>query len=128
MPADAETDKQTLQGWQPSLGNDDDLYDALEKAFDYRGDITITLRDGDVHEGYMFDRQIDQSNLGNSRLRLMPAQGTDMLTAHYRDITQLKFTGRDTAAGKSFETWVRKYNEKKAAGEKNIGIEPESLD
>jgi hypothetical protein len=40
----------------------------------------------------------------------------------------LAFTGKDTAAGKSFEAWVRKYNEKKAAGEKNIGIEPEPLD
>jgi hypothetical protein len=40
----------------------------------------------------------------------------------------LNFSGRDTAAGKSFETWVKKYQEKKAAGEKNIGLEPEKLD
>ena len=46
----------------------------------------------------------------------------------YGDIAQLAFTGKDTAAGKSFETWVKKYQEKKAAGEKNIGLEPEKLD
>ena len=46
----------------------------------------------------------------------------------YNEIARLEFTGRDTAAGKSFETWVRKYREKKAAGEKNIQIEPEKLD
>ena len=46
----------------------------------------------------------------------------------YSEIAALAFTGRDTAAGKSFAAWVKKYNEKKAAGEKNIGIEPESLD
>ena len=37
-------------------------------------------------------------------------------------------TCRDMAAGKSFAAWVKKYNEKKAAGEKDIGIEPEPLD
>jgi hypothetical protein len=46
----------------------------------------------------------------------------------YADIARLEFTGRDTAAGKSFATWVKKYQEKKAAGEKNIQIEPEKLD
>jgi anthranilate synthase component 1 len=46
----------------------------------------------------------------------------------YADIAALAFTGRDTAAGKSFEAWVRKYWEKKAAGEKNIQIEPERLE
>ena len=46
----------------------------------------------------------------------------------YSDIAALAFTGRDTAAGKTFEAWVKKYWEKKAAGEKNIQIEPEKLD
>ena len=46
----------------------------------------------------------------------------------YSDIAALAFTGRDTAAGKSFAAWVKKYNEKKAAGEKNIGIDAEPLD
>jgi hypothetical protein len=46
----------------------------------------------------------------------------------YSDIAALKFSGRDTAAGRSFDAWVKKYWEKKAAGEKNIGIEAEKLD
>ncbi len=46
----------------------------------------------------------------------------------YADIAALAFTGRDTAAGKTFEAWVAKYWAKKAAGEKNIQIEPEKLD
>jgi hypothetical protein len=46
----------------------------------------------------------------------------------YAQIARLVFTGKDTAAGKSFETWVKKYQEKKAAGEKNIRLEPEKLD
>ena len=46
----------------------------------------------------------------------------------YGDIAALNFSGRDTAAGRTFEAWVKKYWEKKAAGEKNIQIEPEKLD
>ena len=46
----------------------------------------------------------------------------------YSDIAALAFTGKDTAAGKSFEAWVKKYQAKKAAGEKNIGIESEPLE
>ena len=46
----------------------------------------------------------------------------------YGDIASLAFSGRDTAAGKSFEAWMKKYAEKKAAGEKNIALHPEALD
>jgi hypothetical protein len=52
----------------------------------------------------------------------------EKLKIPYSDISGLAFSGRDTAAGKSFAAWVKKYNEKKAAGEMNIGIEAESLD
>ena len=35
-----------LEGWVPSLASDAEVREALEKAFDYRGDITITRKDG----------------------------------------------------------------------------------
>jgi hypothetical protein len=59
-----------------------------------------------------------------------PKEGapTERLMVAYSDIAALKFSGRDTAAGRSFDAWVKKYWEKKAAGEKNIGIEAEKLD
>ena len=53
---------------------------------------------------------------------------TTKVSVAYTDIAGLVFTGRDTAAGKSFEAWVKKYWEKKAAGEMDIQIEPEKLD
>jgi hypothetical protein len=46
----------------------------------------------------------------------------------YADIAAVQFSGRDTAAGKTFDAWVKKYWEKKAAGETNIQIAPEALD
>jgi hypothetical protein len=120
--------REQLEGWVPDLaGGDLDLRAALDKAFDYRGDVTITLRDGGSVEGYVFDRRTGAS-LAESVVRLIPKDGDEKLSIRYDEIAGLAFTGRDTAAGKSWETWVKKYQEKKAAGEKNIGIAPEKLD
>src|SRR5215470_10493137 len=111
-----------LEGWIPSLASDDEVRVALEKAFDYRGDVTITLKDGAKVEGYIFDRR-SEPRLDHSVVRLFPKDSADKVSVRFSDIARLEFTGRDTAAGKSFETWVKKYREKKAAGEKDIGIE-----
>ena len=116
-----------LEGWIPELATEEELRIALEKAFDYRGDIKLTLKDGRVVEGYVFDRR-SAATLTESAVRVIPAKERTKLSISYADIAALAFTGRDTAAGKSFEAWMRKYNEKKAAGEKGIGIEPEPLD
>jgi len=41
----AGREREQLEGWVPALASDEDVRDALEKAFDYRGDITITRKD-----------------------------------------------------------------------------------
>ncbi|MGO9591082.1 MAG: hypothetical protein ACLP3K_13680 [Candidatus Acidiferrales bacterium] len=119
---------ENLEGWIPSTATDSEIREALEKAFDYRGDITITLKDGRAIEGYVFDRKSTGPSLADCSIRIMPKNESGKLSIAYSDIAALAFTGRDTAAGKSFAAWVKKYNEKKAAGEKNIGIPSESLD
>jgi hypothetical protein len=123
----AGRDKENLEGWIPSLASEDEIREALEKAFDYRGDVTITRRDGSKVEGYLFDRR-SGSSLLNSFVRIIPTNEKTKVNVSYADIAALAFTGRDTAAGKTFEAWVKKYWDKKAAGEKNIQIEPEKLD
>lgn len=129
----AGREKENLEGWVPELASDEEIRLALEKAFDYRGDITITKKDGVKVEGYIFDRRTG-TTLQNSFVRVMPVSGAmqsgvrTKLNIAYSDIAALAFTGRDTAAGKTFDAWVKKYWEKKAAGEKNIQIEPEKLD
>ena len=133
-PFDAEEAETTgfehekLEGWIPTLASEDDLRIALEKAFDYRGDVSLTLKDGSHVEGYIFDRTSTGPSLEKSFVRLFPKDRDEKVAVAYSDIARIEFTGRDTAAGKSFETWVKKYHEKKAAGEKNIRIEPEKLD
>jgi len=118
---------EAIEGWVPTLASDEDLRSALEKAFDYRGDITITRRDGSKVEGYIFDRRTG-ATLQDSAVRLLPKDSNAKLTIPYSDIAALAFTGRDTAAGKSWEAWMKKYWEKKAAGETGIALEPEALE
>jgi hypothetical protein len=115
-----------LEGWVPELASDEEIRQALEKAFDYRGDVTITRKDGSKVEGYIFDRRTGKT-LADSAVRLFPKDADQKVSIPYSEIAALAFSGRDTAAGKSFEAWVRKYWEKKAAGEKNIGIQAEEL-
>jgi hypothetical protein len=121
------TEHHNLEGWVPALGSDVELLDALEKAFDYRGDVTITRKDGTSVEGYIFDRKT-ASTLEKSSVRLFPKDSPDKLAIPYSDIAALSFTGKDRAAGATWEAWVKKWNEKKAAGEKGFGLHPESLD
>lgn len=119
---------ENLEGWIPPLATDQEIRIALEKAFDYRGDVAITLKDGSKIEGYIFDRRSEGATLADCVVRLFPKDRNQKVAVRYSDVARLEFTGRDTAAGKSFETWVKKYRERKAAGEKNIQIEPEKLD
>jgi hypothetical protein len=119
---------ENLEGLIPSLASDDEIRAALEKAFDYRGDVTITTKDGDTVEGYVFDRGSTGPTLAEAYVRIYPKDADNRRRIPYSSIASLKFTGRDTAAGKSFETWLKKYRDKKLAGETNIRIDPEKLD
>lgn len=118
---------ESVQGWVPELATEEELRIALEKAFDYRGDVTLTLKDRTRIEGYIFDR-IAGPSLSASYVRVLPKDSSQKRKIAYDEIAALAFTGRDTAAGKSWEAWVRKYWEKKASGEKVLSLEPESLE
>ncbi len=113
--------KQQLEGWVPPMASSEEIHAAFEQAFNYRGDVTITRKDGSKLECYVFDR-------AQSCVRVIPKESFEKLSIPYSEIAGLAFTGRDTAAGKSWEAWVRKYWEKKNAGEKNIALAPDSID
>jgi hopanoid biosynthesis associated radical SAM protein HpnH len=110
----------TLKG--TDIAASDKLGDGIEQAFDYRGDVTVTLRTGERLEGYIYDR-----DRAASTVRIMNKAG-QRVTVKYADVGQLSFTGRDMADGRSWEAWVKKYAERKAAGEKNIELVPEMID
>lgn len=120
-------EREQLEGWIPELASEEELRVALEKAFDYRGDVTITRKDGSKIEGYLFDRRSGTS-LTDSLVRLYPKNSNEKISISYGEIAALAFTGRDTAAGKSWEAWMKKYAEKKALGEKDLSLYSEPLE
>jgi hypothetical protein len=121
------TPKPSLEGHIPPLATEQEILHALDQAFDYRGDITLTLKSGQTIEGYLFDRKVGKT-LNDSFAKILPKDNSPRMTIPYADIAKLEFTGKDTAHGKSFDTWLKKYHDKKAAGESNIRIEPEALE
>jgi hypothetical protein len=118
--------REQLEGWIPELAEESEIREALERAFDYRGDVLITRKDGSRIEGYIFDRRTGRT-LADSFVRLLPKDGTGKTSVSYADIAALSF-GRDMAAGRSWEAWVRQYCDRKAAGEKGISLQPEKLE
>src|ERR1700676_3752727 len=70
---------ENLQGWIPQLATEADIRAVIEKAFDYRGDVTITRKNkkdegknngGSEITGYLFDRRIGPT-LETSVVRLI---------------------------------------------------------
>ena len=118
------TDQEPVQGLIVDLTHEADRAAVLEQAFNYRGDITLYTTDGNTLEGYLFDRCPEGPE---PFIRLIVKDTTRRVRLPYAQIQRLAFTGRNTAAGKSWETWVRHYLDKKARGEKAI-IEAEPLE
>jgi len=116
--------KAKQEGAVPSLATLAERNAAMDAAFDYRGDVTIHMVDGKVIEGFVFDRR---SDVPEPFVRLIPKEGDQRMKIPDASIDRLVFSGRDTAAGKSWETWLKKYHEKRAKGER-ASIEAEPLE
>ncbi|HWE85430.1 MAG TPA: hypothetical protein VG267_10830 [Terracidiphilus sp.] len=116
-----------LEGIVPSLASDEEVRQALEKAFDYRGDVTLTTKSGEKIEAYIFNRQTG-ATLADSWVDYFAPNVAAKRRLSYADIARIEFTGKDRAAGKHWEDWVKAYNDKKAAGEKNIALHPDKID
>ena len=82
-----------------------ELSEAVELAFDYRGDVTVSLKSGESLSGYLFNRQVNGSD---SYLYVFPSDSSDARHIRYDQIAAIAFTGEDTATGKSWENWIAK--------------------
>ncbi len=100
--------------------------EALEAARDYRGDVTIELVDGAVIEGFVYDRS-SGATPAQRKIRLLPCDGGARQSIAEDRIRSVAFTGKDAAAGRTWENWVRRYAEKRLKGE-SASIESDSLD
>ncbi len=99
---------------------------ALEAARDFRGDVTVELRDGTAVEGFLYDRKPGPTE-ADRMVRLLPKDGGTRQSISEASIAAIAYTGKDAAAGKTWENWVKRYAEKRLAGEKAC-IESEKLD
>ena len=107
MPVEprAPEDESSLEGWEPVVGAQTRLEDVIDRAFDYRGDVTVLRRDGTELVGYLFNRNAEASP---PFVQMFDRAGDGPFTIPYREILTIRFTGKDTAAGKSYEAWLRR--------------------
>jgi len=119
-----------MQGLRVDLaeaGHDRALIErALDDAFDYRGDVSLSLADGSTVEGFVFDRRRGDS-LETSFVRLLPRDAAEKRSISWAQIRTVTFSDKDPAAGKTWENWVRRYAQKKLQGEA-ASIESEPLE
>jgi hypothetical protein len=114
MPAtdDDRNERGPLEGWEPAVGVEVSLEEVVERAFDYRGDVTVVRRDGTELVGYLFNRNAE---VRERFVQMFAGTGDGPLTIPYSEIRTIRFTGKDPAAGKSYEAWLRRKTERPTA-------------
>jgi hypothetical protein len=100
------------EGWQPRVGQDASLAEVVERAFDYRGDVTIVRTDGSELVGYLFNRDRD---VPEPFVQIFDHAGGGPHRIRYADIRTIRFTGKDTAAGNSYAAWLKRKAATRAA-------------
>ena len=118
------------RGFRWEGGSDEERRHVIDAAFDFRGDVTLTLRGGERLEGYVSNRDFDAPE---PFLQIFPRSGGRPVRIPCGDVDALEVTGRDTAEGKSFDTWLKKYQERKAAEDRgevrgSIDLYPDPLE
>ncbi|MDE3018027.1 MAG: hypothetical protein KGI53_03325 [Nitrospirota bacterium] len=102
----------SLEGKVFRPANPKELAEAVERAFDYRGDITLMLSSGETVEGYLFNRTPTGSR---PFLQMFPKGVSGERVIEYAEILSISFSGKDTASGKSWEAWVEKKESQRQA-------------
>ena len=87
-----------------SQGAAKDVESLVERAFHYRGDVTIRTDNDDSLTGYLFNRNARASE---PFIQLFETGTGRQLSITYRNIANVLFTGRDAAAAsvKRFEAF-----------------------
>jgi hypothetical protein len=101
----------TLEGWVPEVGQYLTLAEVVEFAFDYRGNTTIVKTDGTEIVGYIFNRN---TSAPEPFLEYFDESGEGPFTLRYSEVANIKFSGKDTAAGNSWRAWLERKEREKA--------------
>ena len=103
-----QNQKETLEGLVFRPTNKEELVVIAEQAFDYRGDVTIELKSGGHLTGYVFS---SIKNDSKSYIEIFPTDEIGQIKIPLDDITAIIFSGKDTAFGQSWESWIKKKKE-----------------
>lgn len=117
------SESQNLEGRVFRPANDAERRQAVEIAFDYRGDVTLELGSGEAITGYIFNRN---SAASPPALQLFPKDQPGTRVIPYADVMAIALTGEDTASGKSWETWVKKKESERKAEAEQIKAEAQA--
>ena len=99
----------------PVIDGDMTLERVIDMAFDYRGNTTIVKTDGTEVVGYISNRN---NRVPEPFVQLFGEKGDGPHRLLYSEIASIRFTGKDPAAGKSWEAWIKHKEQGKA---KNAG-------
>jgi lipopolysaccharide export system protein LptC len=106
------SDSDSLEGRVFRPASHAELVEAVEQAFDYRGDVSLQLTSGQTVEGYVSNRD---THAAQPFLQIFPKVESGLRLIRYADVKAISFTGKDTASGKSWEAWVTKKEAQRRA-------------
>ena len=109
-----EEDDKSLEGWAPTVGKEVTLDRLIDLAFDYRGNVTLVKVDGTRVVGYIFNRS---NHIPEPFIQMFDGKGDGPFKIMYSEIESIKFTGKDTAAGKSYAAWIRRKEQERGKSE-----------
>jgi hypothetical protein len=83
-----------------------ELRETINRAVDYRGDVTIQLKTGEQVTGYVFDRD---ENASHPYVKIFLPNYREPQIVLYQQIAGVMFSGEDMAFGRSWENWAQKW-------------------
>ncbi len=114
-------EEKRLQGWVPELDGELTLAQVIDFAFDYRGNVTLVKADGSEVAGYLFNRNAE---VPEPFVQMFDDRGNGPFAIPYADIRNIRFTGKDTAAGKSYDAWIKRREKERARRRAEDGETP----
>ncbi len=86
----------------------EELGKTLAAIVDYRGDVTLNLKDGSQLAGFVY-------NCSPKTIELYPQTSPAPISLSLDQVESILISGSDTAKGKSWEDWQRKKSSEREA-------------
>lgn len=84
------------------------IEEQIEKAYDFRGHVTVSLKDGKTVTGFLFNRITGK----DAYVELYPKDQPGSLKFAVAEIAKIDCTGEDCAAGDSYQDYLKRKAER----------------